>query len=163
MVGEYTQLDPEVASFRCREDDILDCPGDQRSFFNGSDPTYVGWYVEAGWFLTGKSRGYKEGEFVGIKVKNPVLGGGKGGGFVRGAWQIAGRYDVIELSDKATTFGVPDVADPITYCLHVPSAATRKRAHKLRHADVDVTLLEPDEPPPVPTAALPGGGRWAVS
>ncbi len=34
-------------------------------------------------------------------MKNPVLGGGKGGGW--GAWQIAGRYDVIDLTDKAQT------------------------------------------------------------
>ena len=46
-----------------------------------------------------------------------MLGGGKGGGW--GAWQIAGRYDVIELSDKATTLqgnpiaqGVPVVGFP---------------------------------------------------
>jgi phosphate-selective porin OprO and OprP len=107
VVGEYTELEPDVASFICAGSD--DCPAGLR-VFNGSDPTYVGWYIEAGWFLTGESRGYKEGEFVGIKVKNPVLGGGKGGGW--GAWQIAGRYDVIELSDKATTFGVPDPGDP---------------------------------------------------
>ena len=50
-------------------------------------------------FLTGETRSYKEGEFGRIKVKNPVLGGGKGGGW--GAWQIAGRYDVIDLTDKA--------------------------------------------------------------
>lgn len=34
-------------------------------------------------------------------MKNPVLGGGKGGGW--GAWQIAGRYDVIDLADKSQT------------------------------------------------------------
>ena len=99
LVGEYTQLEAEGGRGICGAD--LDCfEGDQ--FFPGSDPTYVGWYVEAGWFITGETRSYKEGEFGAIKVKNPVLGGGKGGGW--GAWQIAGRYDVIELSDKATTF-----------------------------------------------------------
>jgi phosphate-selective porin OprO/OprP len=83
VVGEYTELDAKVSPI-----------------FDGSDPTYPAWYVEAGWFLTGETRGYKEGEFVGVKVKNPVLGGGKGGGW--GAWQIAGRYDVIDLTDQAT-------------------------------------------------------------
>ena len=108
VVGEYTELEPEVASFTCAGS----CPAGLR-VFNGADPTYVGWYVEASWFLTGETRGYRDGEFVGIKVKNPVLGGGKGGGW--GAWQIAARYDVIELSDKATTFGVPDPVDPADF------------------------------------------------
>jgi phosphate-selective porin OprO/OprP len=84
VVGEYTQLEAEVM------------PG-----FLGSDPTYDGWYVEAGWFVTGETRSYKHGEFGRIKVKNPVIGGGKGGGW--GAWQIAGRYDVIDLTDQALT------------------------------------------------------------
>ncbi len=83
VVGEYTQLEGEVA------------PG-----FIGSDPTYNGWYVEAGWFVTGETRPYKDGVFGRVKVKNPVLGGGKGGGW--GAWQIAGRYDVLDLTDEAT-------------------------------------------------------------
>ena len=97
VVGEYTELKPKIIRAQNLQDD---------DFFgltccNGSDPTYTGWYLEAGVFLTGETRGYKEGEFVGVRVKNPVLGGGKGGGW--GAWQIAGRYDVVELSDKAVT------------------------------------------------------------
>jgi hypothetical protein len=85
--------------------------GLQPACCNGSDPTYNGYYIEAGWFLTGETRSYKEGEFGRIKVKNPVLGGGKGGGW--GAWQIAARYDVIELSDKAITMqGNPTQTGP---------------------------------------------------
>ena len=44
---------------------------------NGSDPTYDGWYLEAGLFLTGETRSYKEGEFGRIKVKNPVPAGAR--------------------------------------------------------------------------------------
>lgn len=84
VVGEYTQLEGNVSPL-----------------FVGSDPTYDGWYLETGWFITGETRSYKDGEFGRIKVKNPVVGGGKGGGW--GAWQIAGRYDVIDLTDKAQT------------------------------------------------------------
>ena len=40
------------------------------------------------------------GEFGRPKVKHPVLWGKGGGGW--GAWQIAGRYDVLDLSDKST-------------------------------------------------------------
>ena len=63
------------------------------------NPTYDGWYVDASWFLTGEMRNYKasKGEFRRVKVKNPVWGGSGGWG----AWQIAGRYDVIDLSDAA--------------------------------------------------------------
>ena len=61
-------------------------------------PTYDGWYVDASWYLTGETRNYEAstGEFGRTKVKNPVYGGSGGWG----AWQIAGRYDVIDLSDK---------------------------------------------------------------
>lgn len=83
VVGEYTQLKADVSQL-----------------FVGPDPTYEGWYIETGWFLTGETRGYSEGEFGRPKVKNPVIGGGKGTGW--GAWQIAGRYDVLDLTDKAT-------------------------------------------------------------
>jgi phosphate-selective porin OprO/OprP len=80
-VGEYTQLKADMA------------PG-----FIGAYPTYVGWYIEAGWFITGEMRTYDEGEFGRTKVKNPVFGGSRGWG----AWQLAGKYDVIDLTDKAT-------------------------------------------------------------
>ena len=54
--AEYTQLEAEVASG-----------------FVGSDPTYTGWYVETGCFLTGETRPYKDGVFQRVKVKNPVV------------------------------------------------------------------------------------------
>jgi phosphate-selective porin OprO/OprP len=81
-VGEYSQLEGEV-------DPI----------FIGADPTYNGWYAEAGWFITGETRPYDEGEWGRVKVKRPVYDGS--GGY--GAWQIAARYDVLDLSDKALT------------------------------------------------------------
>jgi phosphate-selective porin OprO/OprP len=86
MQGEYARLWTDT-------DPIL----------NTVDPTYNGWYVDASLFLTGETRRYAsdEGIFDRVKVKNPVIGGGKGGGW--GAWQIAGRYDVIDLTDKAQT------------------------------------------------------------
>jgi phosphate-selective porin OprO/OprP len=77
--GEYAQLRPDIA------------PG-----FVGANPTYNGWYVEGSWYLTGETRTYKEGEFGRPKVKRPVYEGGPG------AWQLAAKYDVLDLSDKAT-------------------------------------------------------------
>jgi phosphate-selective porin OprO and OprP len=67
-------------------------------FLGVPNPTYDGWYVDASLFLTGETRPYKEGRFDRVKVKNPVSWT-KGGGW--GAWQIAGRYDVLDLSDSA--------------------------------------------------------------
>jgi phosphate-selective porin OprO and OprP len=88
--GEYAQLESDIPV----------------SIANVS-PTYNGWYVDASWYITGEMRNYKaeEGIFDRTKVKNPVYGGSGGWG----AWQIAGRYDVIDLSDKAAAinnFGV---------------------------------------------------------
>lgn len=77
--GEYGQLSSDLA------------PG-----FVGASPTYNGWYVEGSWYLTGETRTYKHGAFGRPKVKRPVTGGGPG------AWQLAAKYDVLNLSDKAT-------------------------------------------------------------
>lgn len=77
--GEYTQLH-----------------GDVSPLFNGPDSTYRGWYVEGSWFLTSETRPYKNGAFDRVKVLNPVFEGG------HGAWQLAARYDVLNLGDNAT-------------------------------------------------------------
>lgn len=75
-----------------------------------SDPTFEGYYIEAGWFVTGEQKGYKgsSGTMDRPKVDAPVHEGGLG------AWQIAARYDVTDLSDEGIfggeqeniTFGV---------------------------------------------------------
>jgi len=64
------------------------------------NPTYNGWYVDASYFLTGEMRNYKAdaGEFGRVKVKHPVFGGSGGWG----AWQIAGRFDSLDLSSDAS-------------------------------------------------------------
>lgn len=63
------------------------------------DPSYNGGYFELSYFFTGESRSYsgKKGTFGRTKVLNAV---GEGG---MGAWQIAARYDVIDLTHE--TFG----------------------------------------------------------
>jgi phosphate-selective porin OprO/OprP len=95
MQGEYAQLkanpDPLIANVT---------------------PTYNGWYVDASWYITGETRNYEAstGEFGRTKVKHPVYKGSGGWG----AWQIAGRYDTIDLGDKAaaiTNFGVVNCAE----------------------------------------------------
>ena len=63
-------------------------------FFIEGNPTFDGWYVDASWFLTGETRPYDKGGFGRVKVRKPVFKGGTG------AWQVAGRYDVIDLSNN---------------------------------------------------------------
>ena len=89
--GEYAQL----------RADVEPAIGDIRT-------NYDGWYVDASWFLTGEMRNYEadSGEFGRAKVKNPVFGGSGGWG----AWQVAGRYDVINLSDEATAITLAGVS-----------------------------------------------------
>lgn len=60
-----------------------------------NDPTFKGGYAEVSYFITGEKRGYKasSGGFSRVKVLNPI---GKGAG----AWQVAARYDTIDLSDE---------------------------------------------------------------
>ncbi len=83
--GEYANLNVDSAS------------GNQLGLnVVNPNPTYNGWYVDASWFVTGETRNYEgdTGEIGRPKVKHPVEDHGWG------AWQIAGRYDVLELSDK---------------------------------------------------------------
>ncbi|MEP7315906.1 MAG: porin [Sphingomicrobium sp.] len=64
-----------------------------------SDPTFFGAYVEAGYFFTGETRGYKGGKFDRVKVLKP---------FDKGGWGSFGfnlRYDYLDLSDKGIVGG----------------------------------------------------------
>ena len=57
------------------------------------DDDMESWYVQGGVFLTDDSRRYKAGGWDSVKPKAPV---GKGG---IGAWEVALRYDSVELGD----------------------------------------------------------------
>ncbi|MCY4209815.1 MAG: porin [Gammaproteobacteria bacterium] len=50
-----------------------------------------GFYVQGSYFLTGESRGYKNGKFSGLKVNTPVGNGGWG------AWELGLRYSHTDL------------------------------------------------------------------
>ena len=67
-----------------------------------ADPTFFGASVEAGVFLTGETRAYKDGIFKSVKVKKPV---GKGG---FGAVQFNVRYDLLDLNDSGILGGKQD-------------------------------------------------------
>ena len=55
------------------------------------NPSFWGGYVEAGYFLTGETRGYKGGPWDRTKVLKPFSKGGWG------AFQLNGRVDYLDL------------------------------------------------------------------
>ncbi len=65
------------------------------------NPGFFGAYGEVGYFLTGETRGYRRGEgtWGRTKVLNPVSSGGGG------AFQLAGRFEYLDLSDDALAGG----------------------------------------------------------
>ena len=60
----------------------------------GSNPSFWGGYVEAGYYLTGETRGYKNGTWDRTKVLKPFSKGGWG------AIQINGRVDYLDLASN---------------------------------------------------------------
>jgi phosphate-selective porin OprO/OprP len=63
------------------------------------DPSFFGWYAEAGYFLTGETRGYKNGLWDRTKVARPLSKGGSG------AFQVNARYDYLDLNSRAIQQG----------------------------------------------------------
>jgi len=63
----------------------------------GDDPLFFSTYGEIGYFLTGETRGYKNGAWDRTKVLHPFSKGGWG------ALQINGRVDYLDLDDDALT------------------------------------------------------------
>lgn len=70
---------------------------------SNSDADFTAWYAQVGYTLTGESRTYKgsDGEFKRLVPKNNFdLKKG-----TWGAWEVAGRYDEIDLEDGIVTGG----------------------------------------------------------
>lgn len=70
----------------------------------GRDASMYGGYVEAGWFITGESKPLKlsKGAWDRPKVKSPLHEGGMG------AWQVAARFDRIDLTGDGVYGGEQD-------------------------------------------------------
>lgn len=68
------------------------------------DLDFSGFYIEAGWFLTGESMNYKasSGSFSRVSPKGVV---GQGG---IGAWQVALRFSSLDLTDEDISGGEED-------------------------------------------------------
>jgi phosphate-selective porin OprO and OprP len=63
------------------------------------DPTFSGGHAEIGYFLTGETRGYKNGLWDRTKVLHPFNKGGWG------ALQLLGRFDYLDLDDSRVIAG----------------------------------------------------------
>ncbi|MFP4140729.1 MAG: OprO/OprP family phosphate-selective porin [Phycisphaerae bacterium] len=62
---------------------------------NADSYTFCGYYVQAGYFLTGEHRPYKKGTFSRVKPKENFKSDFSG----LGAWEIAARYSYLDLQD----------------------------------------------------------------
>jgi phosphate-selective porin OprO/OprP len=79
------------------------------------DPSYMAWYVEAGYYLTGEHRGYNTqfGRFDCTKVCRPFLCPDCCGG---GAWQVALRWSTLDLDDPGRPGGtVSDITAAVNW------------------------------------------------
>lgn len=98
---------------------------------NASDPSFDGWYAQAGWILTGESRPYtfKGAKFKAIKPNKAV---GKGG---IGAWEVALRYSTIDLNDSGISGGE---MDNLTLGLNwFPSSGLRVSANYIKMLEME--------------------------
>ena len=64
------------------------------------NPSFFSGFIEASYFLTGETRGYKNGLWDRTKVLHPVSKGGLG------AFQVAARFDYLDLDDSKLKNGV---------------------------------------------------------
>ena len=67
------------------------------------EPSFDGWYVKGGWVLTGETRSYSTGVGLGgVRPNKTLLDGGNG------AFEIALRYDTLDLNEGPITGGKMD-------------------------------------------------------
>ena len=79
--------------------DVLDLFPTATQYVPAGNPSFWGGYVEAGYFLTGETRGYKGGTWDRTKVLKPFSKGGVG------AFQIIGRVDYLDLDSSKLKTG----------------------------------------------------------
>ncbi len=82
------------------------------------DPVFSGGHFEVGYFLTGETRGYKNGTWDRTKVLKPFNKGGWG------AFQVTARYDYLDLEDNGVINGT--TTNFATGAQSLASAASRQ-------------------------------------
>jgi phosphate-selective porin OprO and OprP len=75
-------------------EDALDLFPTATQYVPDGNPGFWGGYIEAGYFITGETRGYKAGTWDRTKVLKPFSKGGMG------AFQVIGRADYLDLDSN---------------------------------------------------------------
>ena len=75
-------------------EDVLDQFPAPSQIVPDGNPSFWGGYIEAGYFLTGETRGYKNGTWDRTKILKPFSKGGWG------AFQVIGRLDYLDLDSS---------------------------------------------------------------
>ena len=95
------------------------------------DPKFRGFYVQAGWFLTGESRPYRtnSGTFDRLRpthkyrLGNPFKGEG-------GAWEIVGRISRVDLTDGEVKGGeLTDFSAALNWYLNATTRVSLNYVH----------------------------------
>lgn len=96
---------------------------------SGRDAFFYGGYVEAAWFLTGETKplNLSKGVWNRPKIKSPLHEGGMG------AWQVAGRFDRVDLTADGVYGGEQD-----TYTLGVNWYLNRHTRFLANYAHVSI-------------------------
>lgn len=92
--AQYLTAQAYDAGDRIAAGDPLDLFPAAAQFVPDGNPSFWGGYIEAGYFLTGETRGYKNGLWDRTKVLKPFSKGGWG------ALQINGRVDYLDLASS---------------------------------------------------------------
>ena len=98
--GQYVKTNAyeagDTVTFSAASDDPLEILDLFQSpqFVPDGNPSFWGGYIEAGYFITGETRGYKNGLWDRTKVLKPFSKGGMG------AFQVTGRADYLDLDSS---------------------------------------------------------------
>ena len=111
-------------------------PGGVLSFLvPDGDPSFWGGYLEAGYFLTGETRGYKNGTWDRTKVLKPFSKGGSG------AFQIVARADYLNLDSRRLHEGCTNNFSVINTC---PASTNYTRGGKQLGLQFGLTWIPED-------------------
>jgi phosphate-selective porin OprO and OprP len=102
------------------------------------NPTFFGAYADAGYFFTGETRGYKDGTFDRVKVKNPVGKGGMGSLGANIRWDYLNLKDGLIVGGKQNAFQLSLNWKPIDYVLFGLNLA------HIRYDDAAIVLPDGD-------------------
>lgn len=103
------------------------------------DPTFDGFYVAAGWFLTGERRAYKAATGSFDRVKPRASWDGDGGA---GAWEVALRYSRLDLTDAGIVGGeLEDVTVALNWYLNPVTRLMLDLVHADREGAGEANLL----------------------